>query len=579
MMQTLATPYDLQLPSASSLQWLRAISPEAPRPRLHRRRPPHAHQPQRHPHPRGQDLLRRLHRLRLHPLGQPPRATTTSAATTSSGPATWSSPPPPPRLRPHRHRPPRPRLPRLHPAPRRQLRPELLDRRNPLLDRHPARRGRLPHHPCVAPLEGSTASATSMSSPSSSAPPPSSSATPPSPSRSAGKRTPATRPPPSPPSSPASSAPPISPAPTKPPNSAASSRPTPTGSNPTSTSGPPRHEGVLHPDVKYHYMRIRPPAVGEPFHNAQICPPAASTSTTASPAKSTTSRPARSSTPASSNSSATASAAPTIRSSSTRSRSSTTALKIETPYGACWRRYNHDGYGQKKDGSPYDGWGQGRAWPLLTGERAHYELCRRHTTSAATSRRIEQLQLHRRHAARADLGLRRPPLQGHVPRPLRRLRAAPRLGPRRVLKLLRSATDGRVFDRISVVEDALCRLQPTSAPSPARSRSSADPAHHRRLLPAFTLRILDRSTFASSGPSTTGRPPLSTEAQSVGYPGSFVDIPTTPNQTGTIIFTLALARQNGQERWLGRNIEVSVARLHLTLSGKHARYTVHRCGN
>ncbi len=29
-------------------------------------------------------------------------------------------------------------------------------------------------------------------------------------------------------------------------------------------------EGILHPDVKYHYMRIRPPAPGEPFHNNQI---------------------------------------------------------------------------------------------------------------------------------------------------------------------------------------------------------------------------------------------------------------------------------------------------------------------
>ncbi|OUL22655.1 glucan 1,4-alpha-glucosidase [Nostoc sp. RF31YmG] len=49
-------------------------------------------------------------------------------------------------------------------------------------------------------------------------------------------------------------------------------------------------------------------------------------------------------------------------------------LKVETPFGPCWRRYNHDGYGQQEDGSPYTGWGKGRAWPLLTGERGHYEL-------------------------------------------------------------------------------------------------------------------------------------------------------------------------------------------------------------
>jgi len=33
-----------------------------------------------------------------------------------------------------------------------------------------------------------------------------------------------------------------------------------------------------------------------------------------------------------------------------------------------------DGYGEHEDGSPFDGTGIGRGWPLLTGERAHYEL-------------------------------------------------------------------------------------------------------------------------------------------------------------------------------------------------------------
>ena len=49
-------------------------------------------------------------------------------------------------------------------------------------------------------------------------------------------------------------------------------------------------------------------------------------------------------------------------------------LKVETPEGPCWRRYNHDGYGQRADGTSFKGWGVGRPWPLLTGERGHYEL-------------------------------------------------------------------------------------------------------------------------------------------------------------------------------------------------------------
>jgi glucoamylase len=49
-------------------------------------------------------------------------------------------------------------------------------------------------------------------------------------------------------------------------------------------------------------------------------------------------------------------------------------LRVETPAGPCWHRYNADGYGEHEDGRPYDGIGIGRLWPLLTGERGHFEL-------------------------------------------------------------------------------------------------------------------------------------------------------------------------------------------------------------
>lgn len=49
-------------------------------------------------------------------------------------------------------------------------------------------------------------------------------------------------------------------------------------------------------------------------------------------------------------------------------------LKVETPSGPVWHRYNDDGYGEHEDGAPFDGTGIGRGWPLLTGERGHYEL-------------------------------------------------------------------------------------------------------------------------------------------------------------------------------------------------------------
>jgi glucoamylase len=49
-------------------------------------------------------------------------------------------------------------------------------------------------------------------------------------------------------------------------------------------------------------------------------------------------------------------------------------LRTKLPQGPCWYRYNGDGYGEHEDGSPFDGTGIGRPWPLLAGERAHYEI-------------------------------------------------------------------------------------------------------------------------------------------------------------------------------------------------------------
>jgi len=60
-------------------------------------------------------------------------------------------------------------------------------------------------------------------------------------------------------------------------------------------------------------------------------------------------------------------------------------LKVDTPHGPAWHRYQGDGYGEHADGAPFDGIGIGRAWPLLTGERAHYEL------AAGRARATEEL--------------------------------------------------------------------------------------------------------------------------------------------------------------------------------------------
>ena len=50
-------------------------------------------------------------------------------------------------------------------------------------------------------------------------------------------------------------------------------------------------------------------------------------------------------------------------------------IKVKTPAGDAWYRYNHDTYGETSDGGNYDARnGIGRLWTLLTGERGEYEL-------------------------------------------------------------------------------------------------------------------------------------------------------------------------------------------------------------
>lgn len=62
-------------------------------------------------------------------------------------------------------------------------------------------------------------------------------------------------------------------------------------------------------------------------------------------------------------------------------------IRVATPSGDAWYRYNHDAYGETPSGGNYDARnGVGRLWTLLTGERGQYEL-------AAGQRRAAQNRL------------------------------------------------------------------------------------------------------------------------------------------------------------------------------------------
>ena len=53
-------------------------------------------------------------------------------------------------------------------------------------------------------------------------------------------------------------------------------------------------------------------------------------------------------------------------------------IRVETPNGPAFRRYNHDGYGETFFGGPWLGQGIGRLWPIFTGERGEYEVALGH---------------------------------------------------------------------------------------------------------------------------------------------------------------------------------------------------------
>lgn len=122
-------------------------------------------------------------------------------------------------------------------------------------------------------------------------------------------------------------------------------------------------------------------------------------------------------------------------------------LKVDLPQGPLWRRYNEDGYGEHADGQPFDGSGIGRPWPLLVGERAHYEVAAGRLDQA--QRLLETLE---ECASAAGLLPEQVWDSDDIPeRELFRGRASGSAMPlvwahAEYVKLLRSLKEGRVFD-------------------------------------------------------------------------------------------------------------------------------------
>ena len=224
-------------------------------------------------------------------------------------------------------------------------------------------------------------------------------------------------------------------------------------------------------------------------------------------------------------------------------------LRRELPQGPGFRRYNHDGYGQRPDGSAFEWWGQGGCWPLLTGERAHYELAAGHDIrpwirtyeafGSAGKMLPEQVW------DMADLpehGMFRGKPSGAA-MPLVWAHAE-------YVKLLRSTTDGRVFDRVDLVAQRYAKPRSRAVVEVWRRDRAVN-----RMRAGRKLRVEADENFELRWTADGWQTVHNQEAIAVGHSGYFAD--ADPGTGDGLEFTLYWA---GRGVWEGRNYSVAVER-------------------
>lgn len=224
-------------------------------------------------------------------------------------------------------------------------------------------------------------------------------------------------------------------------------------------------------------------------------------------------------------------------------------LKVDTPFGPCWHRYNHDGYGQRPDGGPFEGWGKGRAWPLLTGERGHYEL--------AAGRDVRPyIRAMEGFASRGGLlpeqvwdEADRPEIKMYLGRPAGS--AMPLMWTHaEYIKLLRSVADGQVFDLIPLVAERYLT---------GRGRKDLEvwkPNRQvRQVAPKQVLRVQAPAAFWLHWTDNEWQDVYDTRSTPTALGIEFVDIPIALQQRSPIRFTF---RWMEGDRWEGKDYAVTI---------------------
>lgn len=201
------------------------------------------------------------------------------------------------------------------------------------------------------------------------------------------------------------------------------------------------------------------------------------------------------------------------------------------PQGPCYCRYNHDVYGQGPQGQPWRGSGIGRPWPLLTGERGHYEVALgndatsyvRYMENFAGGEKLipEQVwnspnQTNPTFTLGGPTGSARPLAWAHA----------------EYIKLVRSVSDGKVFDRLDAV--AIRYLPPHAASNFEMFNLVYRPSQMKA---GYKLRFPLGANFKLRWTAANWNSYTDTDATQLlpSLQLYYVDIPTTPAQVGATL--------------------------------------------
>ena len=224
-------------------------------------------------------------------------------------------------------------------------------------------------------------------------------------------------------------------------------------------------------------------------------------------------------------------------------------LKVDTPSGPCWHRYNGDGYGEHDDGRPYDGTGRGRAWPLLTGERGHYEI-------VAGRDPLPFISAMTRMASPGGMLPEQiwdaPPIASRGLIPGRPTGAAMPLmwAHAEYVKLLRSVADGQVFDLIPEVAERYGQI---------RRRTPMEIWKGNRKISAVTagstLRIQATNPFVLHWSKDEWHKVNDTRAEPTSIGIYYADVDVALTDRAPVKFTFLWVDDN---RWEGRDYAVEI---------------------